>query len=180
MAHPLKPQFYQTYKFSVTYGYDCTCKGCNIQQRHTLPTQFVSRVFALLAHQQKRVLMICSSQTYEWCITTSITQNSVQKWQHRRQGISYINYRLQQIDQQKLNFINSTSYSLIQTADVNEMKKQYCPRCVAVCRTRALSRRIYCRNAVRYYGTGRGIACGPTRNVRPSLCRCNGDGLCSL
>lgn len=60
------------------------------------------------------------------------------------------------------------------------MKKQDYTQCVAVCRTRALSRRIYCRNAIRYYVTGRGIACGPTRNVRSSLCRCNGDGLCSL
>ena len=61
-----------------------------------------------------------------------------------------------------------------------EMKTQDCTRCVAACRTRALSGRIYCRSAIGYYGTGRGTACGPTRNVRPSLCPCNGDGLCSL
>jgi len=61
-----------------------------------------------------------------------------------------------------------------------EMKKQNYTRCVALCRTRALSVRICCRNAIRYYATGRGIACRPTRNVRPSLCRCNGDGLCSV
>ena len=73
-AHPLKPHFYQIYKFSVTYGY-----GCNFQTRHIVSTQCVSRVFALLANQQKRALMVCLSQTSEWFITTAITQNSVQK-----------------------------------------------------------------------------------------------------
>ena len=68
--------------------------------------QFVSRIFALLGDQQKRVLIICLSQTYEWFITTAITQNSVQKVAAQAAGY-YINYRLQQIDQQKLNFLTA-------------------------------------------------------------------------
>jgi hypothetical protein len=38
---------------------------------------------------------------------------------HRRQGISYINYRLQQIDQQKRNFFKARPAAVwLQTADV--------------------------------------------------------------
>jgi len=49
---------------------------------------------------------------------------------------------------------------------------------VLLCVGRVLYQGVY--TAEMPYSIGRGIECGPTRNVRPSLCRCNGDGLCSV
>jgi len=117
------------YKLLVTYGYGFTCRAVNIQTRHILPTQCVSRGLRYWATNNKS-----SVPVWHWWFVcrkrpSGLLQMPLHKivpriWQHRWHDISYINYRLQQIDQQKLNFFTVRPATVwIQTAGVTGVQQ---------------------------------------------------------